>query len=313
MDTSALTPDTTHESLILRWNKQAMERLRSAQFSEALALLHQAESLLRTSVPTTTSARLLGITLNNLGCYYKRRKQPNVALRYLTQALAIEGGEMGWIDRAGTQLNLCAIYSQLGKHTEGLKCAFEAFKMLEDAKTRNEEAFRPESGMRVNAATTLVIAYHNVAVELEFLRRESDAVEFYRKGVDVALAELGPDHPLTQSISANETAARSRAEDLIAKATVRQRQREGSRVHTSRRARSRQPESKLPPMKSRDRSFTAYKVTRVEEEENVSFPPYRLSTAPESFTNEHRLVIESGIAGTRRFVSPRARLQAYLH
>ena len=311
MDTSS--PDSNSDTLILRWNKLAMERLRTAQYSEALSLLHQAESLLRSSPPSPTSSRLLGITLNNLGCYYKRRKQPNVALRYLTQAMEMEGGEMDWIDRAGTQLNLCAIYSQLGKHSEGLQCAFEAFKVLEDAKARNEGAFGKESGVRVNAATTLVIAYHNVAVELEFLRREADAVEFYRKGADVAVTELGPNHPLTKSISANEESARSRTEELNAKATVRQQQREGSRLNTSRRARSRQPDSKLPPMKSRDRSFTAYKVTRAEADDSVSFPPYRLTSAPDSFTNEHRLVIENGIAGTRRFISPRARLQAYLH
>ena len=309
----------TQDSLVLRCNKLAMERLKHENYSEALTLLRQAEFLLNqsdpSSAPPQNRLKLLAITLNNLGCYYKRKKQPNVALRYLIQAMEIEGThEQDFINLAGTQLNVCAIYSQLGKHSEALKHAYDAFKLLESAKERNEGAFQGDAATRVNAATTLVIAYHNVAVELEFLKRESDAVEFYRKGAEVAMAELGQGHSLARSIANNEESARKRVEELQTKASARQQYREEARLNTSRRARSRAPDvsSRLPPVHPRDHSYTSNKGQR-EMEANISFPPYRLSTAPEPFTQEHRLVIEDGIAGTRRFISPRARLQAYLH
>jgi len=74
---------------------------------------------------------LLGITYNNLGCYYKKRNKPNVALKYLEQALNIEmETEPDNINVAGTHLNLCAILSQVRKHGRALHHAKEALKLL---------------------------------------------------------------------------------------------------------------------------------------------------------------------------------------
>ena len=61
--------------------------------------------------------KLLAITLNNIGCYYRRIDKPNVALKYLKKALEVEVFSLD--DKAsvaGTHLNICAIFSQLKKY-----------------------------------------------------------------------------------------------------------------------------------------------------------------------------------------------------
>jgi hypothetical protein len=201
----------------------------------------------------------------------------------------------------------------LGKHSEALKHAYDAFKLLENAKEHAVDAFQGDEASRLNAATTLVIAYHNVAVELEFMRRDPDAVEFYRKGAEVAALELGPAHPLSKSIAGNEEVARLKVQGNATRSTMRQQQREGNRLVSSRRSRSKVTEAtpKLPSMRNKDHSFTYHRGK--EQEEVYGNPPYRLASAPDSFHSDYRLAIEDGIAGTRKFVSPRTKLQAYLH
>lgn len=92
---------------MLAKNKEAMDLLRINDFSGALKLLKETESSIKTGETTNMTITLLGITYNNLGCYYKKRNKPNVALRYIEQALNIEmETEHDNINIAGTHLNL---------------------------------------------------------------------------------------------------------------------------------------------------------------------------------------------------------------
>jgi len=60
--------------------------------------------------------RLVGITLNNLGCFYRRSNMPQVALKYLKKALQIESATANdTTSMAETHLNICAIYSYMNK------------------------------------------------------------------------------------------------------------------------------------------------------------------------------------------------------
>ena len=84
------------ETLVLNCNKTAMDYLREDDFKEALALLKKAEALLNSLEEGENAQKrlkLLGITYNNFGCFYKRKKQPNVALYYLQKALHIEAAQ----------------------------------------------------------------------------------------------------------------------------------------------------------------------------------------------------------------------------
>ena len=179
------------EALVLSCNKLAMDHLRAEQFEEAFSLLRRAEDMLKYPDDTPGKLRLLAITLNNLGCFYKRSAKPNVALRYLQQALDIEIKTSN--DRtnvAGTHLNICAIKSQLGKHDSALQHAKQALYLL----SATGLEYTP------NSVTTLAIAYHNAGVEYEFLLETEEAAKVYLSGWELAKQYLGDAHPLTHSL-----------------------------------------------------------------------------------------------------------------
>jgi tetratricopeptide (TPR) repeat protein len=97
--------------LILTSNQVAMSKLHTSHYKEALSLLKKAEALARAA----DQVHLQSLTFNNLGCYYHRRKQPSVTLRYFQQALLLEQGDKAVsLSLAGTYLNICALYSQAG-------------------------------------------------------------------------------------------------------------------------------------------------------------------------------------------------------
>ena len=61
------------------------------------------------------------ITYNNLGCLFKRRNMPQLALQYLQRALALEegGGRPVQVQNSSsTHLNICAAYSALKRPKE---------------------------------------------------------------------------------------------------------------------------------------------------------------------------------------------------
>lgn len=177
------------EAVILTCNRQAMDLLRAQEQQQALSLLLKAEAQVQGLPPSQTQAKLRSITLNNLGCFYKRASQPLQALEYLQAALDLAAGS----DRtnlAGTHLNICAIKSQLGNHQQALQHALEALRLLGSCLQTPSP----------NQVTTLVIAHHNAGVELEYLRQGEQAAETYRQGLDLANKHLGIAHPLAASL-----------------------------------------------------------------------------------------------------------------
>jgi len=236
------------ELLVLKCNKVAMETLKQEKYREALSLLNKALEQLNApdkhlqNWPNRLS--LLGITLNNFGCFYKKKGQPNVALFYLQKALNIEKTtNKDSINIAGTHLNICAILSQLNRHEAALqhaKQALEALKTQHEIETGSEaeEYAREESQGGENLRLTLIIAYHNVAAELEHLNSVDEAIEMYEKADEMARNELEPLHPLRVSVSGNYEKARARGKNLSVLLSERQILRTRARVGIQERSRS---------------------------------------------------------------------------
>jgi len=75
--------------------------------------------------------QLHALTLNNLGCAYKKDRKPNVALNYMTQALKLEQEDKAQQSQlAGTKLNICAILSSLSRHSESISYCLSAINDL---------------------------------------------------------------------------------------------------------------------------------------------------------------------------------------
>jgi len=174
------------EGLILNCNKLAMEHLRADNYQAALGLLNKAADLLNSP---DLPVKLKAITLNNLGCYYKRTGKLTIALQYLHKALDLEvSSPADRTNLAGTHLNVCAIHSTLGRHDVAVRHAYQALELLIDAEATS------------NNAATLAIAYHNAGVEEEHLKNYERASELYITGWKASSKQLGQSHALTVSL-----------------------------------------------------------------------------------------------------------------
>merc|ERR1712178_436267 len=117
------------------------------------------------------------------------------ALKCLGKALKIESRLKDVKNPADTHLNICACQSQLGRHTEALEHAQAALILLQD------ELFS-SSGMETQGppkeqVAVMAIAYHNVAVEQEYLKKYDLAIQSYTKAKEIAEKHLGPNQGIT--------------------------------------------------------------------------------------------------------------------
>ncbi|CAN0432341.1 unnamed protein product, partial [Laminaria digitata] len=110
---------------------------------------------------------------------------------------------------ADTHLNTCAVLSQIGRHQGGLEHAQSALILLQ------EELFGGggDGGgggqpPRADRVAVLAIAYHNMGVEQEFLKKFEHSLQSYRKGVEVAQKYLGGNHAVTVTLRNSTMAAR---------------------------------------------------------------------------------------------------------
>jgi hypothetical protein len=203
--------DKELEDFILNLNREAMNYLKQENFQLSLKTLKDAEKLLKT-LNSSENIKLQGITLNNFGCFYKRINKPNVALKFLQRACEKESLEpVDRVNLAGTLLNMCAIYSQLGKHDQALDEGIKALTLLEQ-----------ETMTSPNLASTLIIAYHNTGVEYEYLSNLKQAVECYKSAWTFAVKQMGENNNLTGSIHKTYVDALEKLEKNEMKASFRE-------------------------------------------------------------------------------------------
>eukprot|EP00743_Colponemidia_sp_Colp-15_P006350 GILK01006834.1.p1 GENE.GILK01006834.1~~GILK01006834.1.p1 ORF type:complete len:765 (+),score=141.49 GILK01006834.1:99-2393(+) len=145
----------TCESIVKALNELASKSMAQEDFKTAYSMLKRAErcgdslscfSDSDADVPAETIndreelasrvRRMQGLTWNNLGCFFRKRKKLLAALQYLGKALDVEKMEeakpKASSDVATTHLNLCAVLSELDRHKEALNHATAALSLLEE-------------------------------------------------------------------------------------------------------------------------------------------------------------------------------------
>ena len=185
---------TDIESIVLRYNKVAMDYLTLENFKDTFILLKKAENILNNQENEYMPKRLklFSITFNNLGCYYKKSKKPLVALSYLQRSLELEielNSNLSAV--ASSHLNICAILSSLKRHEEALIHASKATELLERS--------RQEQPLNTRILSNLVISYYNSAVELEYMRKVEEALRKYTQAY-IVCREMGDNHPMIHSL-----------------------------------------------------------------------------------------------------------------
>lgn len=187
------------QSRVACWNKEGMALLSEGNTILSLEKLRKSEQLCSDN-PNLISPGLLSITLNNLGCYYRKTKSYHAALSYLKRSLQLDlSSSSGDFSIAGTHLNVCAVLSKLRKHDNAILHAMCALELLLNH-TRLQTASSEEYQL-------LAIAYFNCGAENEHLRQYDKAIRRYQQGGEVARDKLGADHPLTLALVKAEDAA----------------------------------------------------------------------------------------------------------
>jgi tetratricopeptide (TPR) repeat protein len=168
------------------------------------------ELLKKAEILTERDMRGRAITFNNLACYYRRQGKLHAALQYLQKALKIEARLENVENASDTYLNSCAVLSQLGRHQSALEHSQQALILLQEELSRvvGPMATEEESPPKADRIAVLAVAYHNVGVEQEFLKRFDQSLQSYRKGVEVAERYLGADHAITVTLRNSCVAAR---------------------------------------------------------------------------------------------------------
>jgi len=189
------------------YNYVATQMLQQNNFKFAFELLKKAEII-------KGSDLLKAVTYNNIACYYRRTGKLRIATKYLHKALAVEQSNKD-ADVSQTHLNLCATLSQLNKHELAMRHAHIAIiKVYEMLLPELISRVRNNSIIQERVAV-LCIAYHNLAVEEEFLNF-SNSVETYKSGLRYGLTFLGPEHHictiLKRSIEAVQNTATQQTE-----------------------------------------------------------------------------------------------------
>jgi tetratricopeptide (TPR) repeat protein len=181
-----ISQETTQHVLSL--NKDAMSSVMTADLKISLKMLQDSLLILNNCHESQMKNKLLGITYNNLGCINKRMKKDLKALKYLQLACECERNALiNSVDRASTHLNMCAIFSSLNQHESALKQSKQALELL----SGHENDF--------NYIPTLVIAYHNTAVEYEYQKHFKLSLDYYQLAHRTAEQALGRNHSLTIS------------------------------------------------------------------------------------------------------------------
>ncbi|KAF0691707.1 Aste57867_17119 [Aphanomyces stellatus] len=182
-------------------NLLSMTFLQQENYTVTMELLKKAEIL------TEHHPQERATTLNNMACYYRRIGKLHGALTCLKRALAIEL-QLGKVQTtADTHLNLCAVYSTMGKHNEAVEHAQSALILLQEELFSAGKDLKP---LEVNKdrVSVLCIAYHNLGVEYEYLKQYSQSVQSYQKGVGIAEQYLGASHGVTVTLTNSYVAAR---------------------------------------------------------------------------------------------------------
>jgi len=198
------------QSLVLSCNKDGMESMRKGELKAAFEQLKYAEAIMIANNTEASNDSLLAVTYNNLGCFFKKTGKMHAALSYLRRALKSEVAlETDDVTVAGTHLNICSVLSKLGKHDKANQHALMALELISAKLNDLPDTVTHDDYM------VLAMAYHNVAVEREYLKDWDHAAMAYKQGYQVAKRILGEDHPLAETLNANCEKACATASKLI--------------------------------------------------------------------------------------------------
>lgn len=172
----------SYEEIILNSNKAAIQLLKNQEFDLAKPYLETSVNIL-SSKKVKNSQRLLPITLNNYGCYYKRLGKLPEALRYFDSALRISQGKD--LNVTETYLNVSNVFLQSGKYSDALIAASNALKSLKNSRKYTK---------------TAVLVYKTLGNLYKLMGLTQESQQMYLKGLMTSQKVLGNSNKLTKDM-----------------------------------------------------------------------------------------------------------------
>ncbi|KAL3657469.1 hypothetical protein V7S43_017608 [Phytophthora oleae] len=299
-------------------NLLAMSFLQQDNYPVTIDLLKKAEVLTQRHHPVERAT-----TLNNFACYYRRLGKLHSAMTSLKRALELEKRLENVRNAADTQLNMCAVLSQLGKHQQALEHAQEALISLQEGFIHGKETTDTNSensatsSSRLDRISVMCIAYHNIGVEQEFLKDCAESVVSYKKGVGLAEQYLGADHSITTTIRNSYLAAKrtlamkARVRPCSATRDPKSPTKAGTRLLSSPQSGSIRTPSPLAKDRSvhiaTPRSIIADALSRAPLS---ALPPLELQIPPSASKKKKNTDAKSALSPTDPFFSPRFRFDS---
>ena len=215
---------STKCEIAILWNILSMDSLQNNDFELTKKLLKKAEKL------AERDYRVLAWTYNNYGCLFRKTKKLRSALTFLLKALEIEYKQLNESEIPvddqlvssnpwDIHLNICAILSQMDKHDLALQHAMKALILIQDEivnrmSTQGDQT-PPER------LVVLSIAYHNIGVEYEFLKKYQQALNAYKKSVINAETHLSSSNLMTINMKSVYDKAINKIAEVILKSVTR--------------------------------------------------------------------------------------------
>ena len=183
-----------YQEQIIKYNTIAIDELRMQNYEKSLGYLKQALTLLKRIQEEPLKSKLITITFNNLGNFFKKLNNFPEALKYLYKIIELEDKvpEQDSGNIAYAHLSICTILSQQKNHMQALRHGLKSIYIL-----KSIYKFKPK------LVPSLVIAYQNVGTEYKYIGDPTNAENSYRIGYQVSNELLGPSSSLTITLKSS--------------------------------------------------------------------------------------------------------------
>ncbi|OMJ71087.1 hypothetical protein SteCoe_30791 [Stentor coeruleus] len=172
------------DRLILDYNRLALENLSKDNPKACLQLLQHAQDLLANQKFSESKSLISAITYNNLGCYYKYIKNLNLALSAFQKALDLKSDEILEKSQAAEiHINVCYIREFFSQYKALLYHSKTALQLINQAENPRKD-LSP-------------LAFYYTGKALEGLDQKTQALIFFKQGLEIANKELGHAHKIT--------------------------------------------------------------------------------------------------------------------
>lgn len=156
-------------------NEIALVLIGEEKVQESLEFLRKAETF------SYQSSKHKAQTYNSIATFYRKQGKILTALKYIERSISL-------YPHGTAYLNLCAVLSIQGKFEKALEVAMHSIIFVQDEII--EEKI-DAAGVGVENAEVLAVAFYNLAVQLEYLKRTDEASSYYRKSVEFSGKYLG--------------------------------------------------------------------------------------------------------------------------